>query len=169
MSCKVLYISDLFCVHGNIGPGNITISHFSGALKLFFWFFVFYLRSVGYIASHKLFFQNWQNWKCLIPRGSFKKQNYINPLHTVVWYLIFICIYLDPCTAVLFVFIFRHLYESSGTRVKLHENVQIKSYIQPNRARRERPCLFIAIEYMPFCMFCNQHIVFQIPHACDTV
>ena len=58
MSCKVLYISDLFCLHGNIRPGNITISLFSGALKLFFDFFVSYLRAVGYIASHKLIFQN---------------------------------------------------------------------------------------------------------------
>ena len=73
MWCKVLYIADLFCLHGNIRPGNITISLFFGASKLFFDFFVFFqLRSVGYIASYKLNFQNWQHWKCLIPRSPFK-------------------------------------------------------------------------------------------------
>ena len=48
---KVVYIADLFCLHGNIRPGNITISLFFSALKLFFDFFVLQLRSVGYIAS----------------------------------------------------------------------------------------------------------------------
>ena len=41
MWCKVLNIADLFCLHGNIRPGNTTISLFFGALKLFFDFFVF--------------------------------------------------------------------------------------------------------------------------------
>ena len=41
MWCKVLNIADLFCLHGNIRPGNTTISLFLGALKLFFDFFVF--------------------------------------------------------------------------------------------------------------------------------
>ena len=41
---KVLYISDLFCLYDNIGPGNITISLFFGALKLFFDFFVFLVK-----------------------------------------------------------------------------------------------------------------------------
>ena len=54
MLCKVLYIADLFCLHGNIRPGNITISLFFGALKLFLTFLYFQLRSVGYIASYKL-------------------------------------------------------------------------------------------------------------------
>ena len=36
MWCKVLYIADLFCLHGNIRPGNITILLFLCALKLFF-------------------------------------------------------------------------------------------------------------------------------------
>ena len=44
MWCKVLYIADLFCLHGNIRPGNITISLFFGALKLFFDFFVFLVK-----------------------------------------------------------------------------------------------------------------------------
>ena len=38
---KVLYIADLFCLHGNIRPGNITISLFFGAFKLFFDFLYF--------------------------------------------------------------------------------------------------------------------------------
>ena len=33
------------------------------ALKKIFYAFVFYLGSVGYIASYELFCQNWQNWK----------------------------------------------------------------------------------------------------------
>ena len=41
MWCKVLNIADFFCLHGNIRPGNTTISLFFGALKLFFDFFVF--------------------------------------------------------------------------------------------------------------------------------
>ena len=44
MRCKVLYIADLFCLHGNIRPGNINISLFFGALKLFFDFFVFLVK-----------------------------------------------------------------------------------------------------------------------------
>ena len=40
MRGKVLYIADLFCLHGNIRPGNITISLFFGTLKLFFDFLV---------------------------------------------------------------------------------------------------------------------------------
>ena len=42
MWCKVLHISDLFCLHGNIRPG--TNSLFFGALKLFFDFFVLLVR-----------------------------------------------------------------------------------------------------------------------------
>ena len=76
MWCKVLNIADLFCLHGNIRPWNTTISLFFGALKLFFWLFLYFqLRSVGYIALYKLKFQNWQHWKCLIPRGPFKGQS----------------------------------------------------------------------------------------------
>ena len=52
----MLHIADLFCLHGNIRPGNITISLFFGALKLFFDFLYFELRSVGYMASYKLNF-----------------------------------------------------------------------------------------------------------------
>ena len=56
-----------------IRPGNITISLFFAAWKLFFLIFLYFqLRSVGYIASYTLNFQNWQHWNCLIPRGPFK-------------------------------------------------------------------------------------------------
>ena len=72
MSCEVLYIADLFCLHGNIRPGNITISLFFRALILFFDFFVFLVQISRLWASYELNFQNWQNWKCLIPRGPFK-------------------------------------------------------------------------------------------------
>ena len=44
MWCKVLYIADLFCLHGNIRPGNITISLFFSAIKLFFDFLVFLVK-----------------------------------------------------------------------------------------------------------------------------
>ena len=44
MVFKVLYIADLFCLHGNIRPGNITISLFFDALKLFFDFFLFLVK-----------------------------------------------------------------------------------------------------------------------------
>ena len=39
-----MYIADLFCLHVNIRPGNITISLFFGALELFFDFFVFLVQ-----------------------------------------------------------------------------------------------------------------------------
>ena len=42
MWCKVLYIADLFCLHGNIRPGNITISHFFGAQIVFFFTFLYF-------------------------------------------------------------------------------------------------------------------------------
>ena len=54
MSCKVLYIADLFCLHGNIRSGNITISLFFGALKLFFFntsintFFIIFINIYTY-------------------------------------------------------------------------------------------------------------------------
>ena len=44
MWCKVLYIADLFCLHGNIRLRNITISLFFGALKLFIDFSVFLVK-----------------------------------------------------------------------------------------------------------------------------
>ena len=44
MWSKVLNIADLFCLHGNIRPGNTTISLFFSALKLFFDFFVFSVK-----------------------------------------------------------------------------------------------------------------------------
>ena len=40
-------------------------------IQLFHSFSYFQLWSVGYIALYKLNFQNWQHWKCLIPRGPF--------------------------------------------------------------------------------------------------
>ena len=45
------------------------------AIYDFLTFSYFQLRSVGYIhvASYKLNFQNRQHWKCLIPRGPFKR------------------------------------------------------------------------------------------------
>ena len=44
MWCKVLYIADLFCLHANIRHGNITISFFFRALKLFADLFVFLVK-----------------------------------------------------------------------------------------------------------------------------
>ena len=41
MWCNVLYIADLFRLHGNIRPGNKTISLFFCVLNFFFDFFVF--------------------------------------------------------------------------------------------------------------------------------
>ena len=58
MWCKVLYIADLFCLHGNIRPGNITITHFFGALKLFFDFLGFLVKISRLLASFKSNFQN---------------------------------------------------------------------------------------------------------------
>ena len=53
---------------------EIQLFHSFSVLKFFFLtFWYFQLRSVGYIASYKLIFQNWQHWKCLIPRGPFIK------------------------------------------------------------------------------------------------
>ena len=49
MWCKVLYFADLFCLHGNIRPGNITISLFLGALKLFFLLFHIFSRLHSFI------------------------------------------------------------------------------------------------------------------------
>ena len=46
----VMESADLFCLHGNIRPGNTTISLFFGALKLFFDFFVF-LAKISRIYS----------------------------------------------------------------------------------------------------------------------
>ena len=58
MWCKVLYIADLFCLHDNIRPGNITISLFFGASKLFCDFFVFLVKISKLYSSYKLNFQN---------------------------------------------------------------------------------------------------------------
>ena len=86
MWCKVLNIADFFCLHGNIRPGNTTTSLLFGALKLFFLLFSYFqLRSVGYIASYKLNFQNWQHWKCLIPRGPFNNM-FVNHVSIITFY-----------------------------------------------------------------------------------
>ena len=60
----------LFCLHGNIRPGNKTSLVFFSALKLFSNFFYFYLSLVGYIylyisyffkieCQYKLIFEYW--------------------------------------------------------------------------------------------------------------
>ena len=55
---KSCILPDLFCLHGNIRPGNIAISLFFGALKLFFDFFVFLVKISRLVASYKLNCQN---------------------------------------------------------------------------------------------------------------
>ena len=44
MWSKVVYTADLFCLHGNIRPGNKTSSGFFGALELFFDLFVLLVK-----------------------------------------------------------------------------------------------------------------------------
>ena len=48
-----------------------TSSVVFSVLNCFFYAFVFYVRSVGYIASYELIFQTWQNWKTLNIRSCF--------------------------------------------------------------------------------------------------
>ena len=56
---------------------EIQLFHsFSVLWNCFLIFSYFQLRSVGYIASYKINFQNWQHWKCLIPRGPFNLVKY---------------------------------------------------------------------------------------------
>ena len=50
------------CWHNDIRIGNSACFFFFSALT-FFYIFVFYFRSVGYIASYKFDFHNWQNLK----------------------------------------------------------------------------------------------------------
>ena len=67
---EVRHIADLFCLHGNIRPGNITISLFFGALKLFFDFFVFLVkisRLYGFILGK---FSKLTTLKMSHPKGS---------------------------------------------------------------------------------------------------
>ena len=69
MWCKVLYIADLFCLHGNIRPGNLTISLFFGALKCFFDFFVF-LGKIGRLYSFiQVKFSKLTKLKMFHPKG----------------------------------------------------------------------------------------------------
>ena len=58
MWCKVLYIADLFCLHGIIRPENITIVLIFGALKLYFDFLVFLVKISKLYSFIKLNFQN---------------------------------------------------------------------------------------------------------------
>ena len=51
-------ISSQACLHDNIHLGNRDSFVFFGPLTLLFYIFVFYLRSVGYIAPYKLIFQH---------------------------------------------------------------------------------------------------------------
>ena len=44
-------IADLFCLHGNIRPGNTTISLFFCALKLFFFYFFVFLVKISRLYS----------------------------------------------------------------------------------------------------------------------
>ena len=70
MCCKVLYIADLFCLHGNIRPGNITISPFFGALKLFFDFFVFLVKISWLYSFTKIKISKLTELKMSHPTGS---------------------------------------------------------------------------------------------------
>ena len=61
MPSEMVSICGLYvvCCKQTIRLGNKACFVFFGALKLFFlYFFVFYLRSVGYMTSYKLNFQN---------------------------------------------------------------------------------------------------------------
>ena len=67
----MLYIADLFCLHGNIRPGNITISLFFGVLKLFFFDFFVLLVKISRLYSFILiiFFKS-KTLKMSYPKGS---------------------------------------------------------------------------------------------------
>ena len=93
MWCKVLYIADLFCLHGNIRPGNITISLFFGALKLFFALHCialhcrYYLDLLAYIylfntgAKEALYNKEWVV-------SSASDHIYLHPMYCIVLYCI---------------------------------------------------------------------------------
>ena len=54
MWCKVLYIGDiavLFCLHGNVRPGNITISLFFWCFKIVFFYFSVFLVKISRLYS----------------------------------------------------------------------------------------------------------------------
>ena len=70
MSWKVLNIADLFCLHGNIRPGNTTISLFFGALKLFFDFFVFLAKISRLYSFIYIKFSKLTTLKMSRPKGS---------------------------------------------------------------------------------------------------
>ena len=69
MWCEVLYIADLVCLHGNIRPGNITISLFFGALKLFFDFFVFLVQMSRLYSFIQVKFSKLTTLKMSHPKG----------------------------------------------------------------------------------------------------
>ena len=70
MWCKALNIADLFCLHGNIRPGNLTISLFFGAFKLFFDFFVFLVQISRLYSFIKVKFSKLTTLKMSHPKGS---------------------------------------------------------------------------------------------------
>ena len=70
MWCKVLNIADLFCLHGNIRPGNTTISFFFGALKLFFDFFVILVKISRLYSFIWIKFSKLTTLKMSHPKGS---------------------------------------------------------------------------------------------------
>ena len=70
MWCKVLYVADLFCLQSNKRPGNITISLFFGALKLFFDFFVFLVRISRLYSFIQIKFFKLKKLKMSHPTGS---------------------------------------------------------------------------------------------------
>ena len=70
MWCKVLNIADLFCLHGNIRPGNTTISLFFGALKIIFDFFVFSVKISRLYSFIYIKFSKLTTLKMSHPKGS---------------------------------------------------------------------------------------------------
>ena len=70
MSWKVLNIADLFCLHGNIRPGNTTISLFFSASKLFFDFFVFLAKISRLYSFIWIKFSKLTTLKMSHPKGS---------------------------------------------------------------------------------------------------
>ena len=70
MWCKVVCIADLFCLHGNMRPGNITISLFLGALKLFLDVYVFLVKISRLHSFIEINFSKLTKLKMSHPTGS---------------------------------------------------------------------------------------------------
>ena len=70
MWCKVLYIADMSCLHGNIRPGNLTISLFFGALKLFFDFLLCLVKISRLYSFTEINFVKLTKLKMSHPTGS---------------------------------------------------------------------------------------------------